>query len=168
MVTKEKKPLKKFNKRKRETLQHCKGLMWRWKYVGGKHSVIYKKNFKIVIKIIVLGCRVCPHRWGWVSVLWCFPRWGNLCLRSDWWSWISSLWRTVQCTVVGLGMSMDSVWLWAVLLALAVLNMSVSIATIKVALSAYLSLLPAPLLVPGIFAGSSIPQSFSALQAKTC
>ena len=56
---------------------------------------------------------------------------------------------------------------WEVLV-LAVLDMSISIATIKVALSAYLSLLPAPLLVPGIFAGSSVPQSFSALQAKTC
>ena len=54
--------------------------------------------------VVLLGCGVCPHGWGWISVLWCFPGWGSLCLCfSGWWSWTSSLWRAVQCTLVGLG-----------------------------------------------------------------
>jgi len=31
---------------KRKTPQHCKRLIWRWKYVGGINSVIYKKKKK--------------------------------------------------------------------------------------------------------------------------
>ena len=30
---------------KRKTPQHCKRLIWRWKYVGGINRVIYKKKY---------------------------------------------------------------------------------------------------------------------------
>ena len=90
----------------------------------GNKQWIYKK--KKVLKVIVLGCGVCSHRWGWISVLLYFPGWGCLCLCSGWWSWISSLWRVVRCPIVGFGVSMGSLCLWAVLLALAVLDMSIS------------------------------------------
>ena len=64
-------------------------------------------------------------------VLWCFPGWGSLWLCCGWWSWISSLWRAGEGPVVGVGESMGSVCLWAVLLALKVLDMSISTATSK-------------------------------------
>ena len=43
-----------------------------------------------------------PWGWVWISVLWCFPGWGGLCLCSDWWSG-SHLSEGQQCPVVGLG-----------------------------------------------------------------
>ena len=52
---------------------------------------------------------------GWISVLWCFSGWESFCLCSGWWRWILSLWRAVQCPVVGFGVSMSSVCLWAIL-----------------------------------------------------
>ena len=81
------------------------------------------------------------------SVLWCFPGWGSLCLCSGWWSWISSLWRAVQCPVV----SMGPVCVWAVLLALAVLDTSISTAASKWP-SQHISIVANPRLVSGIIA----------------
>ena len=37
---------------KGKTSQHCKRLIWRWKYVGGLNCVIYKKKRKKNLKMI--------------------------------------------------------------------------------------------------------------------
>ena len=42
-----------------------------------------------------------------------FPGWGNFCLCSGGWSWISSLWSAMKCPVVSFVISMGLVWLWA-------------------------------------------------------
>ena len=84
-------------------------------------------------------------------VLWCFPCWGSLFLCSGWWNWISSLWRAGQCPVLGFGVSIGSVWLWAVFLALTVLDMSISTATSKWP-SQHIFTASSPKLVTGIFA----------------
>ena len=92
--------------------------------MGNKQFDLKVKRKKKVLKVIViLSCGVCLCGRGWVHILWWFPGCGDLCLCSGWWSWISSLWRAVQCIIVGFGVSMNSVWLWTVLLALAVLDM---------------------------------------------
>ena len=95
--------------------------MWRWRYVAGINSVIYKrekklkrKNFLKTLNVVDLGCGVHPCEEGCVSVLWCFPGRGSLCLCSGWWNWLLSLWRAVQCPVVGFGVSLGSVCLWSV------------------------------------------------------
>ena len=153
---------------KKKTLQHHKRLIWRWKYVGGLDSVIYKKKEKKKdLKVIGLGCRACPCGWVWVSVLWFFFGWGNLCLYSGWWSWILSLLRAVQCAVIGFGVSMGSPYLWGVLLALAVLDLSISAAAWKW-LSQHIFTAASTLLVPGIIAGACTPLSCPALLAEAC
>ena len=145
--------------------------MWWWRYVGRINSVFYKrkkrKNLKKVLKVVVLGCGVCPCGWGSVSVLWCFPGWGSACLCSGWWSWFSSLWRAVQCPVVGFGVSTGSACLWEVVLAFMVLDVSISAAASEW-LSQHNCSAASPLLVPGIIAGASVPLSRPALLAKTC
>ena len=94
------------------------------------------KEKKKSSQVIVLGCVVSPvGGWRgcgvWINVLWCFPGWGSLCLGSGWWSSILSLWRAVPCLVQGLGVSVGSGCLWAVLLAGAVLDTSISAAASK-------------------------------------
>jgi len=126
--------------------------MWWWRYVGRINSVIYKrkkrKNLKKVLKVVVLGCGVCPCGWGSVSVLWCFPGWGSLCYCYSWWSWISPLWSAVQCPVVGFGVSVHSVCLWAVVLAFMVLGTCISADALK--WLQHICSVTSPLLVPGI------------------
>ena len=53
-----------------------------------------------------------PCGWSWTSDLSRFPGWGNLCLCSGGWSWISPLWSTIKCPVVGFWVSLGFVWLW--------------------------------------------------------
>ena len=53
-----------------------------------------------------------PCGWNWISALWRFPDWGEFCLSSGQWTWIS-LWRVVPCPVVSFWVSMHSLWLWA-------------------------------------------------------
>ena len=104
----------------------------------GINSVIYKRKKKLkrkkflkrIFNIIVLGCGVCLCGWGWVSILWCFPGWWSLCLCSGWWSWSSSLWRAMQCSVVGFRVSMGSECLWTILV-FTVLRQSIFAATSK-------------------------------------
>ena len=62
-------------------------------------------------------------------------------------------------------MSVGSVCLWAVLLALAVLHISISTAVSKP--SQHIFTAASPILVPGIFAGASVPRSCPALNCKT-
>ena len=54
-----------------------------------------------------------PHGWAWISGLSRFPGCGSLCLCSGGWRWILSLWSTMRCPVMNLGVSMGLVWLWA-------------------------------------------------------
>ena len=65
------------------------------------------------------------------------------------------------------GLSMGSGCLWAVLLALAVLDTSNSTVASKWP-SQHIITAASPLLDPGIFAVASVPWSHSALQAKAC
>ena len=99
--------------------------------MGKKHCDLFKKK---KIKAL-LACGVCPHGETGLCdvfcVLWCFPGWGSLCPCCSWWSWISPLWRAGESPVVGVGESMGSACLWAVLLALKVLDMSISTPTSK-------------------------------------
>ena len=134
-------------------------------YRGSKQYDLKEEEEEKVLKVIVLGCRVCPYGWGWLGVLWCFPGWGSLCLCSGWWSWISSVWRAVACPVVGLGVSVGFVCLWAVLLALAMLDTSISSVTSKWT-SRHIFTATSPLPVPGIIAGASVPQFHPTLKAK--
>jgi len=39
-----------------------------------------RKKFNKFLKVVVLGCGVCPCGWDWVSILWCLPGWRSLCL----------------------------------------------------------------------------------------
>ena len=124
---------------------------------------------KKILKVIVLfDCGVCPCGWGWISVLWCFPCWGSLCLCSGCWSWTSYLWRAVQCSVIGFGeFSMGSGCLWAVLLAFVVLAASIYRAASKWP-SQHICSANSPLLVLGIIAGASVSLSCPVLLAETC
>ena len=70
-------------------------------------------------------------------------------------------------SVVSFEVSMGSVCLWAVLPALAVLDMSVSAAASKW-LSQRIFTAASPLLVPGVFAGASVPLPCPALLAEVC
>ena len=45
---------------------------------------------------------------GWISGFSRFPGWGNLCLCSCGWSWISSPWSAVTCPIVTFG----CIWVW--------------------------------------------------------
>ena len=49
-----------------------------------------------------------PYGWDWTSELSRFPGWGNLCLSSFGWSWISSLWSSEFGGVYGFGMAFGS------------------------------------------------------------
>ena len=66
------------------------------------------------------------------------------------------------CPVVHFGVSMGSVCLWAVRLALAFLDMSISAAMSKWP-SQHIFMVTSPLLVPGIFASASVSGSHPAL-----
>ena len=84
---------------------NTKGRMWKQKYVGGINNIIQNRKKKVLKIVVLLGCWVFSCGWGWVSVLWCFPGWGSLCLCSGWSNWISSRWRATQCPVVGFEVS---------------------------------------------------------------
>ena len=62
----------------------------------------------------------------------------------------------MQCPVVCFGVSVGSVCLWAVLLALAVLDASISAAASKWP-SQHVFIAASPLLIPGILARASVP-----------
>ena len=81
-------------------------------------------------------------------------------LSSGWLS-CSRLWRAVQCSVVGLRMLMGSLCLWAVLLALAVLDTSISVATFNPPGASQVALVVknAPANSAGIMDTGSIPES---------
>jgi len=73
----------------------------------------------------------------------------------------------VQCSVVSFGVSMGSICLWAVLLALSVLDTSISIAVSKWPYQ-HIFTATSPLLVPGIFAGIFVSRLHTALPAEAC
>ena len=73
----------------------------------------------------------------------------------------------MQCSVVGFGVSMGSICLWAVLLALSVLDTSISTAVSKWPSQDNFTV-TSPLLVLGIFAGASVSWSCLGLQTKAC
>ena len=54
-----------------------------------------------------------PCEWGWTSGLSRFPGQGNLCWCSGGWSWISSLWSTMNSPLMSFVVFMGLVWLWA-------------------------------------------------------
>ena len=69
--------------------------------------------------------------------------------------------------VVSFGVSMGSVCIWAVLLAWVVFDMSISAAASKwPSQSIFTSI--SPLLVPGVFAGASVPLPHPTLLAEVC
>ena len=43
--------------------------------------------------------------WGSISGLSRFPGWGSLCRCSGGWSWISSLWSAMKCSIMSYEMS---------------------------------------------------------------
>ena len=68
-------------------------------------------------------------------------------------------------SIVSFGVSMGSVCLWAVLLALAVLDMSISAAASKWPSQSIFTAV-SPLLVPEVFTGASVPLLHPTLPAE--
>ena len=55
-----------------------------------------------------------PHcGWACMGGLWRFPGKGSLCRCSGGWTWISSLWSAMKCSIMSYEMSMGLKWLWA-------------------------------------------------------
>ena len=73
--------------------------------VWGALSAGWKSWFLLIVDSAPCG-------WSWTSDLSRFPGWGNLCLCSGGWSWISPLWSAMKCPTVSFWVSMGFVWLW--------------------------------------------------------